>query len=296
MELRALLHLCNNPKCKDEPGGEADARKAGNEGYSPKFRLATLEQGRPTLYEADTNPFAKTGGDLLDIRGKVAAIDILEDDDENTLLTTIDGDPTITRFVDLALEAPVNQNDRDRRGRRYFLRFRLADGTAVVRVFRPETRELSRGIMMVPEGASIVADALQNRHQSLSGLMTPEEAKAAGLAHARFAGLVGEPTDVFAKLTTLEQYVFTSTKGTGQLGSDAASVGWHPDRKVWVVASRGQVKLAMPGSSCETYDNITLALECAHRGINWDRRVPCRRNDALPVMTRSAASTNAVSK
>ncbi len=55
-------------------------------GYSPKFRLATLEQGRPTLYEADTNPFAKTGEDLLDIRGKVAAIDILEDDNENKLL------------------------------------------------------------------------------------------------------------------------------------------------------------------------------------------------------------------
>ena len=31
MELRALLHLCNNPKCKDEPGSEADARREGNE-------------------------------------------------------------------------------------------------------------------------------------------------------------------------------------------------------------------------------------------------------------------------
>ena len=109
-----------------------------------------------------------------------------------------------------------------------------------------------------PEPAS---DALPNRHQSLGGLMTPEEAKAAGLARARFAGLVGEPTSVFAKLTTLEQYVFTSSKGTGQLGSDAASVGWHPDRKVWVVAFRGKVKLAMPGSSGGTYDNITLALD-----------------------------------
>ena len=91
--------------------------------------------------------------------------------------------------------------------------------------------------------------------------MTPEEATAAGLAQARLAGLVGKPTSVFAELMTLEQYVFTSTKGTGQLGSDAASVGWHPDRKVWVVAFRGQVKLAMPGSSGETYDNITLALD-----------------------------------
>ena len=84
-------------------------------GYSSKFRLATLEQGKATLYEADTNPFAKTGEDLLDIRGKVTAIDIAEDDDENTLLATTDDGPTIARFVDMALDAPVNQNDRDRR-------------------------------------------------------------------------------------------------------------------------------------------------------------------------------------
>ena len=120
-----------------------------------------MEQGRPTLYEADTNPLAKTGEDLLDIRGKVTAIDIAEDNDENTLLATIDDRPTIARFVDKVLEAPVNQNGRDRRGLRYFLRFRLADGTSVVRVFRPETGELSRGIMADPEAASIVADAVQ---------------------------------------------------------------------------------------------------------------------------------------
>ena len=46
------------------------------EGYSPEFRLATLERGRVTLYEADTNPHAETGGDLLDIGGKVTAIGI----------------------------------------------------------------------------------------------------------------------------------------------------------------------------------------------------------------------------
>ena len=91
--------------------------------------------------------------------------------------------------------------------------------------------------------------------------MTLDEAKAAGRAQARIAGLIGEPTSVFAELTTLEQYLFISSNGTGQLGSDAASVGWYPDRKVWVVAFRGQVKLAMPGSSGETYDNITLALD-----------------------------------
>ena len=233
-------------------------------GYSPKFRLATLEQGRVTLYEADTNPNAKTGEDLLDIRGKVTATDILNDDDEMTILATIDAEPTIEHFVNTVLEAPVNQNDRDQRGPRYFLRFRLVDGTSVVRVFRPETGELSRGIMTDPGAAAIVADAVQ-ANQGYEDLLTPEEAKAEGLAQARTAGLVGEPTSTFATLTNLQEYTETSTHGTGMLGADAASVGWHPDRKVWVIAFRGKVKLTLPGSSGETYDNITLALD-AHTG------------------------------
>ena len=230
------------------------------EGYSSKFRLATLEQGRPTLYEADTNPQARTGEDLLDIRGKVTAIDIAEDDDENALLATIDDGPAIARFVDMVLEASVNQNGRDRRGLRYFLRFRLADGTSVVRVFRPETGEISRGIMTDTEAASIVADALQT-NQGPGDLLTAEEAKAEGLAQARIAGLTGEPTSTFATLTDLQEYTETSTHGTGMLGSDAASVGWHLDRKVWVIAFRGKVKLTLPSSGGETYDNITLALD-----------------------------------
>ena len=40
-------------------------------GYSPEFRLATLQDGETTLFEADTNPAAKIGEDLLDIRGRL---------------------------------------------------------------------------------------------------------------------------------------------------------------------------------------------------------------------------------
>ena len=227
-------------------------------GYSSEFRLATLEQSRPTLYEADTNPQARTGEDLLDIRGKVTAIDILNDDDENALLATIDDGPTIARFVDKVLEASVNQNGRDRRGLRYFLRFRLADGTSVVRVFRPETGEISRGIMADPEAASIVADAVQT-NQGPGDLLTPAEAKAEGLALARIAGLIGEPTSVFAELTTLEQYLFTSSNGTGQYCPPVSPLIGDPDQEVWVVAFRGKVKLTLPSSGGKVYDNITLA-------------------------------------
>ena len=138
------------------PGTQVYAVK----GYAPEFRLGTLEEGKAILYEVDTNPFAKTGGDLLDIRGKVTAIDILNDDHPMTVAGTIDDEQTIEQFVETVLAAPVNQRSRDHDGPRYFLGIRLADGTSVVRAFWLETGELSRGIMAGSEVVSMVSNAL----------------------------------------------------------------------------------------------------------------------------------------
>ena len=138
------------------PGTQVYAVK----GYAPEFRLGTLEEGKATLYEADTNLFAKTGGDLLDIRGKVTAIDILNDDHPMTVAGTIDDEQTIEQLVETVLAAPVNQRSRDHDGPRYFLGIRLADGTSVVRAFWLETGELSRGIMAGSEVVSMVSNAL----------------------------------------------------------------------------------------------------------------------------------------
>ena len=131
-------------------------------GYSPKFRLGTMEGDRASLYEADSNPLAKTGGDLLDIQGKVTSIDILSEEDATTVLGTIDEGQTIERFVEMVLGSAVDQGSRDREGPRYFLGFRLADGTSVVRSFWLETGELWRGIKTGPMTASIVSSALPN--------------------------------------------------------------------------------------------------------------------------------------
>ena len=62
-----------------------------------------------TLFEADTNPLATTGEDLLDIRGKVTAIDILSEEDAKTVVGTIDGERPVERFAELVLESPVDQ-------------------------------------------------------------------------------------------------------------------------------------------------------------------------------------------
>ena len=132
-------------------------------GYSEQFRLGTVEDGRVTLYEADTNPHAETGADLLDIRGKVTAIDILNDDDASTVLSTIEDEQVIERFVELLLAAPVDQGIRKHDGQRYFLGLRLTDGTSVVRAFWLETGELSRGILSGPAAVAVVTAAVGDK-------------------------------------------------------------------------------------------------------------------------------------
>ena len=131
-------------------------------GYSPEFRLAALEDGTPRLFEADTHPEAESGEALLDIRGKVTSIDVLSttnsikvlgtkvENGEDVVLGKIEEERAVKRFVELVLESPIDQGRRDHEGPSYFLYFRLADGTSVVRAFWLESGELSRGVMTDP--------------------------------------------------------------------------------------------------------------------------------------------------
>ncbi len=207
-------------------------------GYSPVFRLATLERGRATLYEADTNPHAKTGGDLVDIGGKVTVIDILNDDDEMTVLGTMVDETTIERFVDLVLEAPVDQRSRDRDGPRYFLGIRFDDGTSVLRAFWLETGELSRGIMtdpvvalpvwwkIPPEHLPVGTDGGPRISERLAGRL--------GLAYLSLPvpelNVTGKPHSPTARL--MRRSEFTAMRG-GSLGPTV------PDPLVWVVEAQG---------------------------------------------------------
>ena len=116
-------------------------------GYAPEFRLATVSNGRTILFEADTNPAAKTGADLLDIQDKVFYISLNSTESGHPELATIDDPEAVEELVDMVISAPVNQDVRDREGEWYYLAFHLNDATAVVRPFWPESGELSRGIM-----------------------------------------------------------------------------------------------------------------------------------------------------
>ena len=207
-------------------------------GYSPEFRLGTLEEGRVFLYEADTNPSARTGEDLLDIRGKVRAIDILGDDDAMTLLGTIDEERTVQRFVGMVLESPVDQERLDREGPRYFLVFRLTDGTSVVRAYRLGTGELSRGIMTGPVVTLSVWQALPDEHRPTAtdgGPRISERlATRLGLAYLNFSApeleVTGKPHSPTTRLMRRHEFMAMRGGAPGTMISNPL---------VWVVQAQG---------------------------------------------------------
>ena len=219
-------------------------------GYSQEFRLATLEDGEVTLFEADTNPEARIGEDLLDIRGKVTAIDILStknsievlgtktEDREELVLGKIEEERTIERFVASVLESPVDQGRRDHEGPRYSLYFRLADGTSVVRAFWLESGELWRGVMTDPTVTLSVWRALGDEHRpaATDGGPRISERLAArlGLAYLGFSmpGVVvtGKPHSPVVRLMRWSE--FDAMRGSSSATKD-------PDQLVWVVEAQG---------------------------------------------------------
>ena len=227
----------------------------GVKGYSQVFRLAILEDGEVTLFEADTNPGARIDEDLLDIRGKVTSIDVLStknsikvlgtkvENGEDVVLGKIEEERAIERFVEMVLDSPVDQGRRDREGPRYFLYFRLADGTSVVRAFWLESGELSRGIMTDAVVTLSVWSALGEEHRPAASEQGPRisELLAArlGLAYLSFAvpelNVTGKPHSPVVRLMRWSE--FDAMRGSSSATKD-------PDRLVWVVEAQGSWRTA----------------------------------------------------
>lgn len=117
-------------------------------GYSPDFRLVAKVGEELYLFEADTNPKAEKGEDLLDIRDKVETISINSPVDGRTTLAAITDEEVVSRLVDMVLEAPVDQTDRASGSDQIFIEFNLYDGTSVNRGFLSDTGNMERGIML----------------------------------------------------------------------------------------------------------------------------------------------------
>ncbi|MHB8597899.1 MAG: hypothetical protein ACYDER_13925 [Ktedonobacteraceae bacterium] len=117
-------------------------------GYRSTFRLAVYQDGSRVLFEADTNPMAKHGSDLVDIAGKVRSIGVNSAQNGTLQLGAIKDPREVTSLVNMVLSAPVNQQFISSAGTRYVVVFYLNDGTTLSRMFWLKSGELSRGIML----------------------------------------------------------------------------------------------------------------------------------------------------
>jgi hypothetical protein len=128
-------------------------------GYAPTFRLAAMREGKWYIYEANTNPGARRGSDLLDIGGKVKYIAINSHVD-GSQLGLIRDESVVNELVNMILEAPVEQTSAIPGSVQYFLEFHLKDGTASTSSYVLDANTLNRGIKLPNEFREIVMDAL----------------------------------------------------------------------------------------------------------------------------------------
>jgi hypothetical protein len=118
-------------------------------GYRSTFRLAARQDGRLVIFEADTNPRARAGRDLLDLDGKVRRISINSRADGTTELGAITDPRQVAGMDRMLLAGPVDQRVQptgEQPAR--LLAFHLLDGTATVRAYDPGDRRVQRGILV----------------------------------------------------------------------------------------------------------------------------------------------------
>lgn len=134
--------------------GDAGFLPAGTEllavhGYPTSFRLAALREGSYRIYEVDTAPRARTGGDLLPLNGLVRSIDIVDADTWTHVLGRVTDPQEIASLVGAIVQAPVNQASKVGLAE-FTLRFHLLDGTTVLRAWYPRESIVERGILVPP--------------------------------------------------------------------------------------------------------------------------------------------------
>jgi len=162
--VRCSLRDKLDPKRQEPQDGDAAYLDAGSplyrvRGYRPTFRLAARQDGRLVVFEADTNPRARVGRDLLDLQGKVRRISINSRADGTTELGVITDPEQVAGMIGMLLAGPVDQRIQPTAAQPVrLLAFHLLDGTATVRAYDPADRRVQRGIL-VPRRFGELVDA-----------------------------------------------------------------------------------------------------------------------------------------
>jgi hypothetical protein len=120
-------------------------------GYAPTFRVAARRRdGTLVLYEADTNPAARRGADLMDIEGKVKSIALLDQKTGRTPVSRITDRSRVDSLVRIVASANIDPNypaPQSTGPVDYVqLAFELDDGTVTVRAYDRIRGVVWRGI------------------------------------------------------------------------------------------------------------------------------------------------------
>jgi hypothetical protein len=152
--VRCSLRDKMDPTRQEPQDGDAAYLEAGSplyqvRGYRPTFRLAARQDGRLVVFEADTNPRARVGRDLLDVEGKVRRISINSRADGTTELAVITDPGQVAGMVRMLLAGSVDQRTQPAGEQPVrLLAFHLRDGTATVRAYDIADRRVQRGILV----------------------------------------------------------------------------------------------------------------------------------------------------
>lgn len=118
-------------------------------GYAPTFRVAAHHERRLVLYEADSNPAARRGADLMDIEGKVKSIALFDQKSGRLPVSRLTEKSRVDDLVRVVAGASVDPNISPacaHPGDCVQLGFELIDGTASIRNYDRINGILWRGI------------------------------------------------------------------------------------------------------------------------------------------------------
>jgi len=205
-------------------------------GYRSTFRVAAHRDGRLVLYEADSNPAAKAGADLLDLDGKVATITLLSPKDGRTVLGRIADPARVRELVNLVLAGPVDQS-APTTGSHDFIGFELVDGTVTSRAYFRDAGILQRGIRVSYAFGAAVDELRANAPTPTPIPATVNLARRYDLAHASRVTIKSRTTfrqnvdggrDIAAALDDDRPAI----AGTPSLGTDVIVIFEFPDHFV----------------------------------------------------------------
>lgn len=128
--------------------------------YKIGFRIAVKDGNKYLIFEADVNPKAKYGKDLLDIENKVSYIGISDSGSGLPEYCFIKDSKVIKNIVNMILSSKVTSIYNNSQNNNYYLGLHLKDGTKIIRFFSLEANALDNKILLTKEFGRDIKEAI----------------------------------------------------------------------------------------------------------------------------------------